>query len=155
MSYVFGNSSKSKLEGVHSDLVKVMETAIMNSKQDFSVVEGLRSVSRQRMLVNKGKSQTMNSRHITGHAVDLLPFPFGGDVDGDGTPNVEDWDQYYPIADAVIAAAKHHNVAIRWGGNWRGGDIRLWKESGKALAKSYTGSFPDGPHFELFREVYP
>jgi peptidoglycan L-alanyl-D-glutamate endopeptidase CwlK len=155
MSYVFGNSSKAKLKGVHPDLVKVMMTAIMNSGQDFSVVEGLRTVARQQMLFNKGKSQTMNSRHITGHAVDLLPYPFSGDVDGDGIPNVEDWDQYYPIADAVIAAAKEHNVAIRWGGNWRIGDTRLWNDSGKALAKAYPGTFPDGPHFELFREAYP
>jgi peptidoglycan L-alanyl-D-glutamate endopeptidase CwlK len=143
MSYVFGNESQEELEGLHPDLVKVMTTALFNSEQDFSAIEGMRSVKRQRSLVRLGKSQTMNSRHLTGHAIDVVPYPVSWD-----------WDKFYPIADAVIAASKHHNVAIRWGGNWRVKDLRLWEDSGEALAKAYPGDFPDGPHFELAREFY-
>ena len=154
MNYVLGEISKSRLKGVHKDLVKVVELAISITKQDFSVSEGLRSESRQRQLVKAGKSQTMNSRHLTGHAVDILPFPFNGDVDEDGVANIHDWDQYYPLADAMIAAAKKLNVPLRWGGNWRIRDLRVWDDSGKALAKAYPGNFPDGPHFELPREYY-
>ena len=155
MSYVLGSKSKSKLNGVHSDLVHVVRCAISMTEQDFSVSEGLRSVERQRKLVSQGKSQTMNSRHITGHAVDILPYPFNGDVDEDGIANIHDWDQYYVLADAMLSASKKLDVPLRWGGNWRIRDVRSWSDSGKALAKAYPGNFPDGPHFELPREFYP
>ncbi|WP_227513871.1 M15 family metallopeptidase [Tritonibacter mobilis] len=71
----------------------------------------------------------MNSRHLTGHAVDLIPYPFHGDFDGDGVPNIEDWDQYYPIATAMKTAALQLGIEIEWGGDWR--------------------SFKDGPHWQL------
>jgi len=135
MGYKLGKRSLSKLEGVHPDLVAVVERAIQITEQDFSVGEGLRSIDRQRKLVNTGKSKTMNSRHLTGHAVDLLPYPFNGDIDEDGIPNIEDWDQYYPIADAIKQASRELGVAIDWGGDWT--------------------SFPDGPHFQLSWESYP
>lgn len=133
--YQLGTKSRNRLYGVHADLVAVVEKAITITKQDFSVGEGLRSETRQRQLVDSGKSTTMNSRHLTGHAVDLLPYPFNGDVDKDGIPNIEDWDQYYPIADAMKLAAEELGVDLEWGGDWR--------------------SFPDGPHFQLSWEKYP
>jgi peptidoglycan L-alanyl-D-glutamate endopeptidase CwlK len=135
MGYVLGERSNKKLQGVHPDLVKVVTKAITISSQDFSVGEGLRSITRQKELFSKGKSTTMNSRHLTGHAVDLLPYPFNGDVDEDGIPNIEDWDQYYPIADAMKQAAKEFGVDIEWGGDWK--------------------SFKDGPHFQLSHRNYP
>lgn len=135
MGYTLGSKSRSRLRGVHTDLVKVVERAIEITEQDFSVGEGLRSEVRQRELVAKGKSTTMNSRHLTGHAVDLLPYPFNGDVDEDGVPNIEDWDQYYPIADAMKQAANELGVSLEWGGDWK--------------------SFKDGPHFQLSWKAYP
>lgn len=135
MGYTLGDRSKARLRGVHTDLQRVVELAITLTEQDFSVGEGLRSVERQRTLVAKGKSTTMNSRHLTGHAVDLLPYPFDGDVDEDGIPNIEDWDQYYPIADAMKSAAEQLGVDLEWGGDWK--------------------SFKDGPHFQLSWEIYP
>ena len=135
MGYVLGTRSKSRLKGVHPDLVKVVERAIQITEQDFSVVEGLRSEERQRRLYNSGKSKTMNSRHLTGHAVDLSPYPFDGDVDEDGIRNIADWDQYYPIAYAMKQAADELGVSIEWGGDWR--------------------SFKDGPHHQLPWSEYP
>jgi peptidoglycan L-alanyl-D-glutamate endopeptidase CwlK len=135
MGYKFGKRSLQKLSGVNPDLVAVVKRAIEITSQDFSVGEGLRDIERQRKLVKSGKSKTMNSRHLTGHAVDLLPYPFNGDVDEDGIPNIEDWDQYYPIADAMKQAANELNVDLEWGGDWK--------------------SFPDGPHFQLSRKSYP
>lgn len=135
MGYKLGERSAKRLHGLHPDLVKVVKLAITISEQDFSVGEGLRSVERQRILLNKGKSTTMNSRHLTGHAVDLLPYPFDGDVDEDGIPNIEDWDQYYPIADAMKTAAEQLGVDLEWGGDWK--------------------SFKDGPHFQLSWGSYP
>ena len=135
MGYTLGDRSVARLRGVHPDLVAVVKRAIELTTQDFSVGEGLRSEQRQLTLVAKGKSKTMNSRHLTGHAVDLLPYPFDGDVDEDGIPNIEDWDQYYPINDAMMAAAQELGVDLEWGGNWK--------------------SFPDGPHYQLSWSKYP
>ena len=108
MPYNLSNKSLAKLDGVHPDLVAVVKRAIQISEQDFSVGEGLRSFSRQRELVNTGKSTTMNSRHLTGHAVDLFPYPLSWD-----------WNYFYPIADAMKQAAKELGVDLEWGGDWR------------------------------------
>lgn len=116
-----------RLKGVHPDLVKVVEHAINLSAVDFTVLEGLRTPERQKLLRDSGASQTLNSRHITGHAVDLCAF-----VDGEVR---WDWPLYHKIAAAMKQAAKELNVAIIWGGDWR--------------------RFKDGPHFELDRKKYP
>ena len=60
-----------KLKGVNIDLVSVVHRALELSDIDFAVTEGLRTKERQAELVKAGASKTMNSRHITGHAVDL------------------------------------------------------------------------------------
>ncbi len=125
--FKLGKRSIERLQGVHHDLVRVVERAIDLTPVDFTVLEGLRSPERQQTLVASGASQTLNSRHITGHAVDL-----GAWVD-----NQVDWSWplYAKIANAMKAAAKELGVAIVWGGDWR--------------------TFKDGPHFELDRKFYP
>lgn len=125
--YKLGQRSRLRLKGVHPDLVKVVEHAINLSAVDFTVLEGLRTPERQKLLRDSGASQTLNSRHITGHAVDLGAF-----VDGEVR---WDWPLYHKIAAAMKQAAKDLNVAIVWGGDWR--------------------RFKDGPHFELDRRKYP
>ena len=124
--YVLGTVSKNNLKGVHPDLVKVVEKAITLTEIDFRVTEGLRSKTRQIELVNKGASKTLNSRHITGHAVDVVAL-IGGVVRWD-------WPLYDKIAKAFKQAAQELNVPIVWGGDWK--------------------TFKDGPHFELDRNVY-
>lgn len=127
MTYSLSNQSYRRLEGVHPDLVRVIELAIAITDVDFTVTEGVRSRTRQRQLVAAGASQTMNSRHLTGHAVDLAAF-IGGKISWD-------WPLYHKLADAMKSAAKELGVPIIWGGDWK--------------------SFPDGPHFELDRKAYP
>mgnify|MGYP003639088811 FL=1 len=107
MTYNLSNKSLQKLEGVHPDMVDIVKLAISLTGQDFSVGEGLRSVARQKKLVATGKSTTMNSRHITGHAVDLFPYPLSWD-----------WEYFYPIADAMKDAAKELKIDLEWGGDW-------------------------------------
>ena len=124
MPYQLGNRSLQNLSGVHPDLVAVVKRAIEISEQDFTVLEGIRNINRQRELVKTGKSTTMNSRHLTGHAVDLAPWPISWD-----------WEYFYPIADAMKAAAEELDINLEWGGDWK--------------------SFPDGPHFQLSRKTYP
>lgn len=119
--------SYKRLEGVHPDLVRVVERAIAITEVDFVVLEGLRTKERQAQLLKAGASRTMNSRHITGHAVDLGAW-VGKEVRWD-------WPLYAKIAAAMKKAATEQNVAIVWGGDWR--------------------TFKDGPHYELDRKVYP
>ena len=126
MSFKLSKRSLSRLEGVHPDLVKVVKRAIEITEQDFTVLEGLRSKERQRELVKKGASKTMNSRHLTGHAVDIAPWVNGGVS--------WDWDYYYDMADAMKEAARELNVDLEWGGDWK--------------------SFKDGPHFQLSWRSY-
>ena len=132
--YTLGTRSKQRLSGVHPDLCAVVELAISLSKHDFTVLEGLRSLERQKVLYKAGASSTMNSRHLTGHAIDIAPYPTGADFDSDGVINIEDWDEYYPLADVMKAAAKELKVKLEWGGDWK--------------------KFPDGPHFQLSWSEY-
>lgn len=124
--FVLGARSLKRLEGVHPDLVKVVKRAIEITDVDFTVLEGLRDLKRQKILFAQGATTTLNSRHITGHAVDL------GAMVGDSVR--WDWPLYHRVADAMKRAAAELNVPIVWGGDWR--------------------TFKDGPHFELDRKVY-
>ena len=127
MSIILGQRSLSRLEGVHPDLVRVVKRAAAMSSLDFTVLEGLRTTARQKQLYDQGATKTMNSRHITGHAVDLAPM-IGGTIRWD-------WPLYHQLAEVVKAAAKAENVPIQWGGDWR--------------------TFKDGPHWELPWKFYP
>lgn len=124
----YSQRSKDNLKGVHPDLRRVVDRALQESPLDFVVVEGLRTRERQQQLVDAGASKTMNSRHLTGHAVDLLP------IGPDGKAAFA-WPLYDRLGPAVKAAAQKEGVPVVWGGDW--------------------STFKDGPHFELDREVYP
>jgi len=127
MTYSLGARSLQRLEGVHPDLVRVVNRAISISDLDFTVLEGLRTVERQKVLFAKGATRTMNSRHLTGHAVDLAPV-----IDGQVS---WDWPLYHRLAKFLFEASADENVPITWGGNW--------------------AKFPDGPHVELDWKAYP
>lgn len=125
--FSFGSKSQERLKGVHPKLVQVMQEAIKKSPLDFSITEGVRSVERQKELFESGKSQTMRSRHISGHAVDIAVL-----VDGKIT---WDFSKYQIVADHIKTVAKSLNIPIEWGGDWT--------------------SFKDGPHFQLPWSTYP
>lgn len=120
--------SLKNLNGIHPDLRRVIDRALLDSPMDFTVIEGLRTKERQKQLVASGASRTLNSRHITGHAVDLVPIGPNGKA-------AFDWPLYDVLGPAVERAAEAEGVAIAWGGRWT--------------------NFRDGPHFELDRKVYP
>ena len=108
MSYQLGTRSRQRLSGVHPDLVAVVKRAIQITEHDFAVLEGIRNINRQRDLFKAGKSTTMNSRHLTGHAVDLAPWPISWE-----------WEGFYPIADAMKQAAEELDIDLEWGGDWK------------------------------------
>ena len=145
MSFVLSQRSKDRLKGVHPDLVSVVELAIQISPVDFSVIEGVRTLEKQREYFNAGKSMTMNSRHLAkvprhheslgavSHAVDLAPYL---DTDGDGDKELS-WsmNDFFPLAQAMKSAASTLKIPIVWGGDWK--------------------TFADAPHFELSTAHYP
>lgn len=126
MTFALSRRSEARLVGVHPDLVAVVRRAIQITEVDFGVLEGVRTLERQRELVAKGASQTMNSRHLTGHAVDLFAWA----PDRLGRPGAS-WEaeHYKEIANAMFAAAGNVRtilpggwsvgVHIEWGGHWR------------------------------------
>lgn len=123
--------SEKNLIGVHPDLAAVVSFAWarMQDREDrlcFIVIEGLRTKARQAQLVAAGASQTMNGRHLTGHAVDIMAT-----VAGNGR---WDWALYPKLAEVVKACADELRIQVVWGGDWK---------------------MRDGPHFELSRKVYP
>jgi peptidoglycan L-alanyl-D-glutamate endopeptidase CwlK len=126
-AFTLSKRSLDRMAGVHPDLVRVVKRAIELTTMDFAITQGLRTVAEQRQLVADGKSRTMNSRHLTGHAVDVVAM-----IDGKVSWTFR---HYEAIAHAFKAAAMELHIAIAWGGDW--------------------ASFRDGPHFELSRSEYP
>lgn len=127
MTFKLGAKSLAKLKGVHPDLVKVVQRAIEFTEVDFTVTEGLRTLERQRQLVKAGASKTLNSRHLTGHAVDLAAL-VSGEIRWD-------WPLYHKLAAAMKKAAVELKIPLEWGGSWK--------------------TFKDGPHFQLPFSKYP
>lgn len=107
--YRLSLKSLGRLAGVDSDLVRVVVRALQVCATDFGVHEGLRSIDRQRDLVADGVSQTMNSRHLTGHAVDLWIWPL----------DWRDFDRWQKLVDAMVRASAELNVPIECGAHWR------------------------------------
>lgn len=119
--------SEDNLQGVHPQLVNVVRRALTLSPRPFCVTEGLRDKARQQALYLQGKSKTLNSRHLTGHAVDLAPLI-------DGVIPWQRWDEFAQLAQAMKQAAQACHVTVIWGGDW---------------------AMRDGPHFELCRKEWP
>jgi len=132
---LLSKSSEAKLKGVHPDLVRVVLRCAKDWKDTqftFGITCGVRTLEEQKVLVKKGASKTLKSRHIPAkngysHAIDVVAF-----IDG----KVRwDWPLYDKISKAMKAAAKAEKVPIEWGGDWV--------------------SFKDGPHYQLPWASYP
>ena len=148
MSYKLGKRSLDRLIGVDERMVAVVKYAIGVTKQDFSVICGLRTIEEQRALVAKGASQTMKSKHIDGLAVDLMAYIDGGR-----------WELnlYDDIADAMQQAANDLGIHVRWGAAWHINSIGEYEGSMADAMNEYIDlrrsqgrrPFIDAPHFEL------
>ena len=148
MGFSLGEKSIKELVGVDPRLVAVVKLAIEITEQDFSVHDGIRTLAEQKALLKAGATTTLNSRHITGHAVDLVPF-INGKLRWE-------WPPAYKIATAMRKAAKELGVKLRWGGNWDA-DFTNSTTSTETLVSQYVASrkkigknaFIDAPHFEI------
>lgn len=124
-NFKLSQRSLDRLNGINPTLVKVVKRAIEISQYDFMVVEGLRTIETQKKYVAEGKSKTMNSYHLTGHAVDLAPLENGA-IDWNNKKG-----QFDAVAKAMKQAANELGVDVEWGGDWK--------------------SFVDKPHFQIKR----
>lgn len=133
--FVFSQRSKNNLVGVDPRLVKVMVRALELTSADFAVIEGVRSQAKQDEYVNNGASQTRNGRHLTGHAVDILPSAMKPGMVWDEHPELFD-----PVLQAIKQAGDELGVPLRFGKNWTHDPSLPVKTS-----------FPDYPHVEIPR----
>jgi peptidoglycan L-alanyl-D-glutamate endopeptidase CwlK len=153
---ILSQKDLTRLEGLHIDLVKVVRLAAEKMPADlgFMITEGLRTAARQAQLVAAGASQTMRSRHLTGHAVDLAPLLDGG-------PRW-DWPLCYRVADVVADAARELHISLEWGGCWDR-TVQQWHSPAHEESEGYANrrraaghkAFLDGPHFQLPASEYP
>ena len=148
--YKLSQRSLDRLDGLDERLVGVVKLAIHKSKIDFGVICGMRTLEEQRALVEKGASQTMKSKHLDGHAVDLMAYI--------GSRGSWELNLYDDIADAMAEAAREVDVPIRWGAAWTVSNIAQFHGGTMEDAmNSYIDErrtqgrrpFIDGPHFEL------
>lgn len=102
----FGKQSEAMLKGVDPRLVKICRMAV--EVLDFQVLDGVRTLEEQRINVLRGKSKTMDSKHLHGRAVDLAPYPI------DWT----DTEMFCVLAGVMKSAAHAMGVRLRWGGDW-------------------------------------
>ena len=140
--------SLNNLQGIKPPLVAVVHRAIQITEVDFVVIEGVRALKRQQQLVDQGASQTLDSKHLTGDAVDLAAWL--------GTIRWE-LPLYFKIAEAMKQAAIENCVALRWGGAWTVPDIRTYSDTMEHAHEAYLSlrrsqgrkAFIDMPHWEL------
>lgn len=122
----FSPKSEMLLSTCHQDLQRVLREAI--KYVDFSVIEGHRAAERQKQLVAEGKSQTMNSKHLSlpSQAVDIAPYPI----------DWNDRERFIVLGYFILGLANSMGVKLRWGGLWDNKDVA-------------SNKFFDGPHFEI------
>lgn len=131
MAWKLSKRSQERLQGVHPDLIKVVNRALEISPYDFGITEGVRSIETQKQYVTEGKSKTMNSYHLKqedgySYAIDFVVY-LGSNIT---------WEigYYRKVIQAFITASIELGVQIEAGGLWR--------------------TFVDGPHIQLNRGYY-
>lgn len=125
--YILSDRSKKNLKGVHPVLAEVIETAIATAPYDFTVVEGVRTLERQKVLFNARprRTWTMNSKHLIqndgfAHAVDLYIF--------NGKAIDEELTHYAELNAHIQEIANAKGIFnVEWGGDWKVRDGFHWQ----------------------------
>jgi peptidoglycan L-alanyl-D-glutamate endopeptidase CwlK len=118
--------NQERLAGLHPDLISLI-TSLNASGEAFAVIEGMRTFERQKWLLKEKKTTTLNSRHLTGHAIDIAPV-VNGKVSWD-------WKDFHSLETAMKRTSREKGIPIEWGGDWK--------------------SFKDGAHWQLPWKEYP
>jgi hypothetical protein len=122
----YNSSSQATHSGVNADLMRVYNRAAAIAQQQgytIHIRQGVRTKAEQIRYVANGASRTLNSRHLTGDALDLEVKYAGKSTDQ------QDWYWVRRINTAMQQASAETGVPIEWGGNWK--------------------TFKDGFHFQL------
>ncbi|XPV75188.1 MAG: M15 family metallopeptidase [Desulfovibrio sp.] len=139
MGYKLGRRSLGNLSGVHPIMVAIVCLAILKTKRDFTVIDGVRTIEEQKALFASGDSETMKSKHLPqkdgfGHAVDLLPL-------FDGKGSYKSMEAFGEVKVAMDEAADELGVNIIWGNDW--------DDDGIPVRQDPDENFVDAPHFQL------
>jgi len=129
MNVKLGQRSLDRLKGVNPSLVAVFKRACETMPFDVTVLEGLRSYERQQELLKQGATKVSVSRHMSGNALDIAPYPI----------DWNDLERFQIVAEHMFKAAEELGIVIRWGGTWE----RTFTKPVK------WAKFLDAPHFEL------
>lgn len=151
MSFRLGKASEANLVGVDGRLVQVVRRAILITDIDFMVHDGLRTLEEQKRLVATGASRTLDSLHLVGKAVDLVPW-----VNGKLR-----WEMPLcnEVARAVREAAGQEGVRLIWGRVWDtelieldpddfDGERDLYVQRYQRIHGNKKRPLDDGPHFQ-------
>lgn len=151
MSFRLGAKSEAELVGVHPGVVACVRRAILISEIDFAVHDGLRTLVDQKKLVASGASRTLDSYHLTGDAVDLVPY-----VNGKLR-----WEMPLcnEIAKAMLEASGQVGVRLVWGRVWDmelveldpedfDGDRAVYVQRYQRIHGAKKFPLDDGPHFQ-------
>ena len=128
--YKFGKRSLNNLATCHPDFILICNEVLKHI--DFSIIEGYRSLDRQKELYDSRKSRIDGIRIKGKHnyspslAIDIIPYEKGKNP-FDGTDDSEL--MFYRLNRQFRLASKKLKIDIEWGGDWR--------------------SFIDMPHYEL------
>ena len=113
--------SKKSLEKINHPLFspilrQLLMEAIKDSPIDFTVIETVRTLEKQKEYIKKGTSKTLKSRHIpycnkSGkcEAVDVAPYPI----------DWSDTNRFDILAEHIKKKAKEIGINIQWGGDWK------------------------------------
>ena len=127
----FGKRSLKRLEGVDPKLLSVLQKVVKYF--DITIIEGLRSSSRQEELLAEGKTKLKFGKHCEGKAVDIAPYP----IDWDAR------DDFHYLGGFVLGIAAGMGINIRWGGDWNGSSLDEEARTTK------DNNFDDLVHFEI------
>lgn len=107
-----GKPLEGKLKDTDPRISELVMQAAKNLGIKIGVSEGRRTVEAQKENVANGKSQTMNSKHLHGGAVDFHI------IGADGKANW-DFEAYRPLAEEAKRLAKEKGYeGFEWGGDW-------------------------------------
>jgi peptidoglycan LD-endopeptidase CwlK len=133
----FGLKSHDQLNTLDPRLQKILIKAI--HYVDFSILEGHRTLQRQKELFKSGKSKTMQSKHLSepSLAVDIAPYPYPDLNNPDPKIIERELRQVYFLVGIIKGIAIENHIDIRLGSDWnRDNDIR-------------NDKFQDAWHLEL------
>lgn len=124
-AFALSERDETRMAGLHPDLIRVVRRLATFTTVPFFVVEGLRTPKAQAEMVARGVSRTLNSRHLTGHAIDIAP-----------KKDSWAWPAYHRLAPEMKRAANLEGVRLDWGGDWwRFRDGPHWELNWKAYPK--------------------